>query len=64
MIEDIYELSPIQKGMLFHALSEPHSPAYLNQLTKDGDVQILDPELKAVDTSALSTNAPPSTGGE
>ena len=33
MIEDIYELSPIQKGMLFHALSEPQSCAYLSQLS-------------------------------
>jgi hypothetical protein len=33
MIADVYELSPIQQGMLFHALSEPDSPAYINQLS-------------------------------
>jgi amino acid adenylation domain-containing protein/non-ribosomal peptide synthase protein (TIGR01720 family) len=32
-IEDIYELTPTQQGMLFHNLREPSSPAYFNQLT-------------------------------
>ena len=30
-IEDIYELSPVQKGMLFHSLSAPGSGLYLQQ---------------------------------
>ncbi len=43
-IEDIYELTPTQQGMLFHSLYEPDSGAYFNQLTcrLDGT---LDPEL-------------------
>ncbi|OWA08458.1 non-ribosomal peptide synthetase [Streptomyces sp. CS227] len=37
-VEDVYPLTPLQSGMLFHALAEPDSPAYLEQfvLTLDG----------------------------
>src|SRR5579864_4609900 len=31
-IEDIYPLSPMQHGMLFHSLFEPHKGTYLTQL--------------------------------
>ncbi|HET9653539.1 MAG TPA: amino acid adenylation domain-containing protein, partial [Usitatibacter sp.] len=31
-IEDVYELTPLQEGMLFHALYAPDSPAYTIQL--------------------------------
>ena len=31
--EDVYELSPTQHGMLFHALLDPDGQAYFNQLT-------------------------------
>ncbi|MHC4618918.1 MAG: amino acid adenylation domain-containing protein [Planctomycetota bacterium] len=31
-IEDIYELSPLQQGMLFHSVYEPESPVYFEQL--------------------------------
>ncbi|MFD5753643.1 amino acid adenylation domain-containing protein, partial [Streptomyces sp. NPDC127033] len=31
-VEDIYPLTPLQSGMLFHALAEPDSAAYLEQL--------------------------------
>src|SRR5215831_3594569 len=31
-IEDIYELSPLQEGMLFHTLYEPESRLYFEQL--------------------------------
>src|SRR5438128_2028135 len=31
MISDIYELSPIQKSMLFHSAFAPDSSAYFNQ---------------------------------
>ena len=30
-IQDIYPLSPMQQGMLFHSLLEPNSGAYINQ---------------------------------
>jgi len=32
-IEDIYELSPMQKGMLFHFLFDPGSEAYFEQIS-------------------------------
>ncbi|TBU87902.1 non-ribosomal peptide synthetase [Pseudomonas dryadis] len=34
-ITDIYPLSPMQQGILFHALHEPQGPAYINQLRVD-----------------------------
>ena len=30
-IEDIYELSPMQQGMLFHTLAAPNSGVYFQQ---------------------------------
>ncbi len=32
-IEDVYPLSPMQQGMLFHVLHAPHAGHYINQLT-------------------------------
>ncbi|HYP19482.1 MAG TPA: amino acid adenylation domain-containing protein, partial [Chloroflexia bacterium] len=32
-IEDIYPLSPMQRGMLFHSLYEPESDIYITQMT-------------------------------
>ncbi|WP_159888719.1 condensation domain-containing protein, partial [Paenibacillus puerhi] len=34
-IENVYPLTPMQKGMLFHSLMDPQSPAYLEQATFD-----------------------------
>ena len=34
-IEDIYPLSPMQQGMLFHSLNAPEEGSYLNQLRVD-----------------------------
>ena len=31
-ISDVYSLSPVQQGLLFHSLYEPDSAAYFNQL--------------------------------
>ncbi|WP_137925664.1 non-ribosomal peptide synthase/polyketide synthase, partial [Cupriavidus sp. 2SB] len=36
-LEDLYPLSPMQAGMLFHALLDPEATAYLNQLRIDFD---------------------------
>ncbi|MDN4080838.1 non-ribosomal peptide synthase/polyketide synthase [Paenibacillus polymyxa] len=32
-IENVYKLTPMQKGMLFHSLLEPHSEVYFEQAT-------------------------------
>ncbi|WP_197247945.1 non-ribosomal peptide synthetase, partial [Brevibacillus laterosporus] len=32
-IKDIYSLSPLQKGMLFHSIKDPQSDAYFEQVT-------------------------------
>ena len=42
LIEDIYPLSPMQQGMLFHAVYEEASSDYINQMRLD--VEGLDPE--------------------
>src|SRR5512136_2939487 len=41
-IEDIYELSPMQQGMLFHTLYAPLSGVYVEQLscTLQGDLNV------------------------
>ena len=41
-IEDIYPLSPMQQGMLFHSLYEQSTGAYINQMRMD--VSGLDPQ--------------------
>ncbi|WP_128894536.1 non-ribosomal peptide synthetase [Longirhabdus pacifica] len=45
-IKDIYELSPLQKGILFHYLKDPSSHAYFQQmtLTIQGKFQVDDME--------------------
>ncbi|WP_133118142.1 non-ribosomal peptide synthetase, partial [Burkholderia ubonensis] len=51
-VERIIGLSPLQRGMLFHALATPDSPAYLEQIVcrLDGDV---DPERFRAALAAL-----------
>ncbi len=54
-IEDIYPLSPMQHGMLFHSLYEQASGDYLNQLRVD--VHGLDPErFRAAWQAALDSH--------
>jgi amino acid adenylation domain-containing protein/non-ribosomal peptide synthase protein (TIGR01720 family) len=46
-IEDVYPLSPMQQGMLFHSIFAPASGVYLGQITYElhGDLDILALEL-------------------
>lgn len=37
LVEDIYELTPLQQGLLYHALAAPGSGAYVEQLRLDFD---------------------------
>ncbi|WP_394841909.1 non-ribosomal peptide synthase/polyketide synthase [Pendulispora brunnea] len=41
-VEDVYRLSPMQQGMLFHTLRDPHSGVYLEQVrcVLDGELDI------------------------
>ncbi|WP_394831236.1 non-ribosomal peptide synthase/polyketide synthase [Pendulispora rubella] len=41
-VEDVYRLSPMQQGMLFHTLRDPHSGVYLEQVrcVLDGDLDV------------------------
>ncbi|BFH69022.1 hypothetical protein J27TS7_06760 [Paenibacillus dendritiformis] len=39
-IEDLYELTPLQKGMLFHSMKDSHAGAFFEQLSFDLHVQL------------------------
>ena len=41
-LEDLYRLSPMQEGMLFHSLYDPESNIYFRQLscTMRGDLNV------------------------
>ncbi|WP_414058543.1 amino acid adenylation domain-containing protein [Pseudomonas sp. HR96] len=55
-VEDIYPLSPMQQGMLFHALDTPQSGQYVNQLSVA--VSGLDPQrLRAAWQAAVDRHA-------
>ncbi len=45
-IEDIYELSPLQQGMLFHTLVVPHSGVYFEQFCYALQTQLNVPAFK------------------
>jgi malonyl CoA-acyl carrier protein transacylase/aryl carrier-like protein len=46
ILEDIYPLTPLQEGMLFHVLSNPASNLYLNQQVYTFQGEIAVPELR------------------
>ncbi|WP_445179056.1 non-ribosomal peptide synthetase [Pseudomonas sp. McL0111] len=50
-IEDLYPLSPMQQGMLFHTLYEPQVEAYISQMRLD--IQGLDPQRFAAAWQAV-----------
>ena len=41
-VDDIYPLSPMQEGMLFHAISQPASGVFINQIVSSvsGDLDV------------------------
>ena len=64
-IEDIYPLSPMQQGMLFHALQEPEAALYLNQLTvpiEGLDIARFEAALACVFAPVMRSCAPASPG--
>ncbi len=46
LIEDIYSLSPMQEGMLFHQLAQPDSEAYFEQVSCEFEGEIKLQEFK------------------
>ncbi|GLH79079.1 hypothetical protein SSBR45G_39880 [Bradyrhizobium sp. SSBR45G] len=51
-VEDIYPLSPMQQGMLFHALHDDGTGVYVNQLT--AEIRGLDPDRLRAAWQAVS----------
>jgi amino acid adenylation domain-containing protein len=55
-IEDVYALSPLQRGMVFHTLAEPGSGAYVTQLALTLHGELAADRLRAAWQRALDRN--------
>ena len=56
LIEDVYALSPLQRGMVFHTLAEPGSGAYVTQLALTLHGELAADRLRAAWQRALDRN--------
>ena len=52
-VEDIYALSPMQQGMLFHSLYAPRSGAYVEQAVYAIQGKVDESALRAIATNGV-----------